>query len=265
MSTRLHPPSPARTWNPHLRLCLLRLLRLALSVRSSPLTLDSGPILVVAPHPDDETLGCGGLILRARQKQQSVSVLFLTDGAASHPGHPTLTPQALASQRRSEAREAASLLGLADTDVAFLDLPDGTLPHLSQTARVAAIQAIAAQLQLLRPATICAAYRSDGSSEHEAAFQLLSAALHFTVLKPRLLEYFVWTAFSPRLLARVLKRPGRLHRALHPKLGPVKSRALASYRSQFRPVPPWPAPVQPLEFANAFSHESEFFIELSMS
>lgn len=249
---------------PSLRLTFLLCLRLALRLRSAPLDLAPGRILIVAPHPDDEVLGCGGLVLRARRAGHPVSLLFLTDGAASHPGHPLLAPADLAALRRREAREAAAILGLTPEDLIFLDLPDGTLPRLSESARNSAIAALSAHIEALRPATILAAHRHDGSSEHEAAFTLLAAALRHLAAPPRLLEYLVWAAYSPRLLARILARPGKVSHSRHPGLGPVKTRALAAYRSQFLPSPPWPNPVQPADFANAFSPESEFFIELPL-
>jgi LmbE family N-acetylglucosaminyl deacetylase len=208
-------------------------------------------------------LGCGGLITRAIQSGHVVSVLFLTDGSASHPGHPELDTKSLAVLRRREAREAAAVLGLAADRLAFLDLPDGTLPRLSADARAHAVRQIADYLQSIHPATILAAYRHDGSSEHEAAFSLLTEAIHDSAAPARLLEYLVWTAYSPRLLGRLLIAQGRVFCSRHDDLGPVKSRALSAYRSQFLPSPPWPEPVQPADFANAFSPETEFFIELS--
>lgn len=241
---------------------LLRLLRLALGLRSRKLSLAPGPVLVIAPHPDDEVLGCGGLIARALQSGQGVSVLFLTDGSASHPGHPALDATSLAALRRREAREAAAVLGLAADRLAFLDLPDGTLPHLSSTTRATAVRQIAGHLRSAQPVTLLAAYRHDGSSEHEAALPLITAAIQEAASPVRLLEYLVWTAYSPRLLARLLLAPVRVLRSRHPGLSPVKSRALAAYRSQFLATPPWPDPVQPADFANAFSPETEFFIEL---
>lgn len=240
---------------------LLRLLRAALGVRSRKLVLDPGPVLVIAPHPDDEVLGCGGLIASSLRTGRRMSVLFLTDGGASHPGHPELDPAALASLRRREACEAAAVLGLAPEHLAFLDLPDGTLPRLSSPNRDVAIRKICDHLKTLCPTSILAAHRHDGSSEHEAAFPLICSAIKAYGSPVRLLEYLVWSAYSPRLLARLLSTRDQLLRSRHPGLGSVKARALFAYRSQFYPTPPWTEPVQPADFANAFSPEDEFFIE----
>jgi LmbE family N-acetylglucosaminyl deacetylase len=250
---------------PSTRQFLLRLARFALRLRSRRLVLDPGLLLVIAPHPDDETLGCGGLLLTRRRAGLPAAVLFLTDGAASHPGHPEHPPASIAALRKREAREAAAVLGLTPEALTFLDLPDGRLPHLDAPARDAAIARLATEFTRLRPATILVTHRHDGSSEHVAAFPLVTAALARVALRPRVLEYLVWSAHSPRLLARVALQPARIHRHPFSGLGPVKRRALASYRSQLVPLDPWTHPVLPPDFANAFSPESEFFLELPLT
>ena len=57
----------------------------------------TGSVVVVAPHPDDETLGAGGLIAAAAAVGVPVHVLLLTRGERSHPDSPTTTPEALAA------------------------------------------------------------------------------------------------------------------------------------------------------------------------
>lgn len=86
-----------------------------------PLALDAERVLVVAPHPDDETFGCGGLIATLRARGVPVTVLTVSDGAASHPGAPVL-----AGLRRAEQAAAVAELGVADPP-AWLGLPDGGL------------------------------------------------------------------------------------------------------------------------------------------
>ena len=81
--------------------------------------------LVVAPHPDDEVLGCGGTIIRIRRLGVPVAIVFLTDGEASHAGR--VPPSELASIRRREATEAAEVLGVPAEQLTFLGFPDGAL------------------------------------------------------------------------------------------------------------------------------------------
>lgn len=234
-----------------------------LRARSTPLSLPSGHVLVIAPHPDDETLGCGGLLLLLRRAGQPASVLFLTDGSASHSGHPTLSPDDLARLRRSEASEAARRLGLDPaSDLDFLELPDGRLPRLAPATRADAIARLVEEFARLRPALVLVTSRHDGSSEHVAAFSLVEEALGRLATRPRRLEYLVWAVYSPRFLFRVVLARGRIRRLAFPGLGPAKAHALAAHASQFSPTPPWSHPVQATDFANAFSPEAEFYLEL---
>jgi LmbE family N-acetylglucosaminyl deacetylase len=247
---------------PHCRLLMLRLLRWVLRWRARPLLLPPGPILIIAPHPDDETLGCGGLIMRERQAGRRVHLAFLTDGSQSHRSHPLLTPTALAKLRHAEAIEAAACLGVPADELTFIDLPDGELPRLAPSEREQAVDALSALLCRLQPAVMLVAYRRDGSSEHEAAFPLVTAVLQQARLRPLLIEYLVWACYSPRLFLRALFFAGQVHCLTFLGQGATKTKALACYRSQFQPTPPWTQAVVPPQFTNAFSPEEEFFLKI---
>lgn len=85
-------------------------------------------IVVLSPHPDDESLGLGGLIAAVCETGGRVKIVVLTDGAASHPGSVTTPPARLAALRKDEAREAAAILGVGAADLTHLDLPDAAVP-----------------------------------------------------------------------------------------------------------------------------------------
>jgi LmbE family N-acetylglucosaminyl deacetylase len=94
-------------------------------------------LLILAPHPDDEVLGCGGIIQQALALRLPVRVVFLTYGDfyewsfVRYKGWPVLTPRGVEGMgeiRHDEALAAASTLGLSSGDVQFLGYPDfGTL------------------------------------------------------------------------------------------------------------------------------------------
>ena len=88
--------------------------------------LGGRPLLVLAPHPDDESLGCGALLAHAFAGP-GAHVIALTDGSASHPGSRAMPPAQLAAIRREEMLEAVSCLDGAARDVTFLDAPDAAL------------------------------------------------------------------------------------------------------------------------------------------
>jgi len=94
-------------------------------------------LVVVAPHPDDETLGCGGLLAGASRADRLRHVVFLTDGERSHPG----TGEDLAAIRRTEAMVATAYLGLAPSQLSFLGLPDSGLATLQEEDRAWAMHA----------------------------------------------------------------------------------------------------------------------------
>jgi LmbE family N-acetylglucosaminyl deacetylase len=83
-------------------------------------------LLVVAAHPDDETLGAGGLLAEAEAHGAAITVVVATDGDASHPRSPTHRPRDLASVRRREVYAALAMLA-PSAEVVMLGLPDGRL------------------------------------------------------------------------------------------------------------------------------------------
>ena len=244
-----------------LRRFLRAMLQGILFCRSRPLPLTNEITLLVAPHQDDGTLGCGGLIFQKRLAGNPVHVLYLTDGAASHPGHPTLNPTDLSALRKKEARLAKSRLYLDSACLHFLDLPDGRLPHLDDSSRAEALKKLSTLLTLINPRTIMLPWRQDGSSEHEAGFNLVTDAMTEIGLRPRILEYPVWATYRPIFLVRPTFSALRVYRFSFFGYGPQKRHALAAYASQFQPVPPWTVPVLPPDFAESFKREQEFYFE----
>ena len=87
------------------------------ALRTCPVTtireLTGGrPFVVLSPHPDDETLGTGGLIAEACTRGQEVDVIVVTDGSGSHPRSKQYPRQRLVDLRYSEVHKAGLALGL---------------------------------------------------------------------------------------------------------------------------------------------------------
>jgi LmbE family N-acetylglucosaminyl deacetylase len=82
--------------------------------------------LVLAPHPDDETLGTGALIADAAARDALAGVVFVTDGAGSHPHETVASRSRLVATRRHEAKVALRRLAGARNSVRpiFMDWPD---------------------------------------------------------------------------------------------------------------------------------------------
>ena len=80
--------------------------------------------LVLAPHPDDESLGCGGFLAECSAQGLNPFVLVLTDGVGSHPNSSAFPPARLRAVREAEGRKAVGALGLGRDQIGFLRLPD---------------------------------------------------------------------------------------------------------------------------------------------
>ena len=143
--------------------------------------------MVFAPHPDDETLGCGGTILQKRRAGAWMRIVFMTDGAASH-AH--LTSRAdLRSTRHREALEAMEVLGLGPTDAAWLGFPDGELGLW----RADAVLRVCELLERHRPRQVFLPYARGEHSDHIATNTIVYEAASRIGLTATLLEYPVWS------------------------------------------------------------------------
>jgi LmbE family N-acetylglucosaminyl deacetylase len=151
-----------------------------------PLDLSACPgLVVVAPHPDDETLGLGATIAALVAAGVGVRVITVSDGGATRPG---ATPQERARAeitRRYELRRATSVLGVPPP--VSLGLPDGELAD--HEGRVTDL--LTEILEDAAPGTWCAAtWRGDGHPDHEAVGRAAAEACERTGVT--LLEYPVW-------------------------------------------------------------------------
>lgn len=148
--------------------------------------------LVVAPHPDDESLGCGGAIALLSSYGIPVNVLFISDGTGSHPNSQKYPAPALRDLRESESKEALSRLGTSPLCAVFMRLQDGAVPSANALGFSDAVSFCRAYLTDSKPQTILIPWRRDPHPDHRATSQILQAALAGLTDKPRVLEYPVW-------------------------------------------------------------------------
>lgn len=142
--------------------------------------------LVVAPHFDDETLGCGGTLARKARLGAEIEVVFLTDGAASHGDG--VDRRRLSELRREEADAALSALGLDPDRVVHGDLADGALGSELD----AAVEIVAAALARVEPRHVFVPHWGDGHPDHAAATAATVAAIEAAGSDVDLYEYPVW-------------------------------------------------------------------------
>lgn len=131
-----------------------------------------GPVMVLAPHMDDEIIGPGGAVILHVRAGAAVSFVFMTDGKAGDPaaGPSQSSPQQIAQIRRAESHAAAAIVGVSD--LVFLDGPDGALRETP-----AIVDALADLLRQRRPAIVYAPALTDRHPDHWATNRILHLAL----------------------------------------------------------------------------------------
>jgi len=124
-------------------------------------------ILIVAAHPDDETLGCGGTIAREANLGREIKVLFLADGVSSRGLN-----KELLSKRKKNAIEALNILGVFEKPI-FLDMRDNQLDTIALLDIVKKIEKI---LTKFKPDAIYTHSYHDLNVDHQIAFKAVMTA-----------------------------------------------------------------------------------------
>jgi LmbE family N-acetylglucosaminyl deacetylase len=159
---------------------------------SNSALMRSRRVLVVAPHPDDETLGCGGLITRLAQQGSSLYIVFMTDGGASHRGSRAWSRARLAACREQEAIEALTRLGAGGELRAFFRLADAAMPARKSQQWAAAITKLETILRSFQPDLALLPWRRDPHCDHRDSWWLAKEALRRADARPLILEYAIW-------------------------------------------------------------------------
>lgn len=227
-------------------------------------TIATDSVLVVAPHPDDETLGCGGAIALLRRLGCTVQVLVMSDGTRSHPHSRKYPAPALKALREAETLCAMTLLGVESSAVTFLQLPDGAIPTPESVDSQDAIAKCRAYLEAFTPKIIFLPWRYDPHSDHRATWQLIRAALLPLPDQPRIIEYPIWDWDEQQrgdLSEAQLLTAWRLDIQ---QVLTLKQKAIAAYRSQITDLiddDPEGFRLTPEMLAN-FAHPWEVYLEV---
>ncbi|MBU0669908.1 MAG: PIG-L family deacetylase [Alphaproteobacteria bacterium] len=181
-----------------------------------------GGLLLVMPHPDDETLGCGQALAAAADAGRPIGLVLVTDGEASHP---SCDRGELVAMRRTELAAALAVLSPGRRiPVHRLALPDGTSRRGDLSGE--GWEALLAFANTLDPRAIWTTSPIDPHCDHAAAHAIArDIAEHF---RAALWSAPVWGRFGERPLPE-----GELRLFEAPALAERKARALAAYRSQF--------------------------------
>lgn len=192
----------------------------------------TGPVVVVAPHPDDETLGCGGLIAALVNAGKPVHTIFVTDGSSSHRNSPSWPAERIARERQLEAAEALFLLGAGDQPRIFLALKDAAMPAPGTPEYDAALGKVVSVLSDLRPGLVLVPWRRDPHCDHRDAWSLMIDALGRASQSPDVLEYTIWLDELGAPEDFPAKGEVVIVEFSTPELMAIKRRAIAAHSSQ---------------------------------
>ena len=147
--------------------------------------------MVIAPHPDDEVIGCGGTLCRHILAGDPVSVIYLTRGETSR-GYPWLAPAEKQATREQEALSSCSILGVTDT--LFLDGADGNLLDPQGMTTLAA--KVAAAIESRGPKLIYVPHADDNHPDHIAAYRMTVELALALSPRPTVVQYELWSPLT---------------------------------------------------------------------
>ncbi|MEU1535366.1 PIG-L deacetylase family protein [Streptomyces fagopyri] len=205
-----------------------------------PMALPSGPVVVVAAHPDDEVLGFGGCISALVHTGVAVHTVCLSDGEASHGPSLPSARALLAARRRRELAAALGELGRLPAPV-HVGLPDTALAEYEDQARMA----IGEVLQAVG-ATVCVApWEGDLHSDHEAAGRAAQRAARDSSVSAWSYPVWMWHWARPNDLRVPWHRTAVVEL---PEAAAVRKKAaVARFTSQLEPRAGHIGPVLPPE------------------
>jgi LmbE family N-acetylglucosaminyl deacetylase len=202
------------------------------------LNLLTGTLVIVAPHMDDEALACGGLIAKLPNKNR-IHILYATDGMKSPApimAGDEITPD-LGKIRMNESVQAMKLLGVPESNLHFLNLPEAQLDE-----NISALQApLTDKLEQLAPRHIFVPFRYDRHLDHLAVNHVVVSALTQKLIQAQLIEYFVYYRWRllPKRDIRKYIRPQFLFTLDISDVATLKRQSLDCFTSQTTIYYPW--------------------------
>jgi LmbE family N-acetylglucosaminyl deacetylase len=215
-------------------------------LRLPPLEYTTQRIVVVAPHPDDEVFGAGGLLQLAQARGVAVEIIAVSDGERAECG----LPKDLRMLRSAETREALRRLGLGQVARRRLQLPDGEIASCTDALSQVLVRS-------LRPNDLCIApWVHDGHPDHDACGRVALDAAKTT--GARALGYLVWAWHWSTPEGAEIPWPACRRVDLPRRVAARKRWSTGSFVSQTRA----PNPVLPPSVIRRFYRPFEVFVDM---
>jgi len=148
-------------------------------------------IIVFAPHPDDETWGCGGTIAKRISEGYEVLIVVMTDGRYAFlkmlgiDSDPT--PEELKVIRKEEVKRATKILGVPEENLIFLDFVDGALENNEEKAE----EKVTEILSKNHPVEVYVPYKHDGHPDHRAAYRIVRNSIRKLAVSTATYQYSI--------------------------------------------------------------------------
>lgn len=236
------------------------LLKAYLRAISAKELMEYDDTMIIAPHPDDEALACGGLISLARGKGNRVSVVFMTDGGASHQGCCCNIPsEELGQVRRQLAVRANAILGIDESNISWLDLCDGEIPDTDHIDFARVCDLMAELFQKINPRVVLTPHFMDVWPDHIATNHITETALAIYG-KPIILYYYpVWFFYNKFRYFLELRQSEVISLDIHDVMD-KKDKAIKSYMQDCNPICGRPfSGTLPPGFVELFQNSYELF------
>ena len=206
---------------------------------ANPSDLFQGTIIIVAPHMDDETLACGGIIAKLPQKEQ-IHIIYTTDGMKSpspiFPRRDTISSD-LGEVRIQESKSAMRLLGVPDENLYFLCMPEAKI----RENKTALLEKLSKIINDIKPDFIFIPFRYDRHQDHLAINDVVINGFNQRLFKAQIIEYFVyyrWKLLPLQDIRKYIKTQFLIKVSID-DVAAQKRKALDCYKSQTTIFYPW--------------------------
>ncbi|QCT93958.1 PIG-L family deacetylase [Caminibacter mediatlanticus TB-2] len=158
--------------------------------KTQKLKVNKKNTMIIAPHPDDETFGCGGLIAKKTKLKSNVYIVFLTNGENSLQD---INKEEIIKNRKKSSINALSKLGISNKNIFWLNYVDGSIPRKDFNEFNQLIEKILEIINKYEIKELYVPHYLEGWSDHLAAYEVGIEILKNSNIN--LYLYFVWTLY----------------------------------------------------------------------
>lgn len=228
------------------------ILILKAKLHNHPNIVAEGRVLIVAPHPDDEVIGCGGLISRLVAEGNAPQIVVMTGGEGSHRGCCNLPDEDIKNARRGLTRKALGILGVPGENIHELNFPDGGID-----VEKPQVDDLKGLINEIKPHTVFVPHWGEGWPDHVRTAEIVISTISSDIA---VYEYCVWMWYYNVWRGLDWKNAAIL--TMSPKEHELKLRAMDAYIKPLAPCGrPWSG-VLPDIFVKANQWHKELYFKV---